>query len=496
MTPDAMKILGTVLMAMLAVAIGIFLWLYVHFTQPLAVTQTPQVLNAIDVAVDIPVLDTLVVEVGDGANQLFSCSSAVCKKVYAPDQIQSEGALFDGTSWFYFNSEGSLTSVAANGEEATIIKPTNLVAPRDITISPTGGLVAYWLDNIDSVKNGQRTELWVYDSSTQGTRVVAENLVKDDIVSRVRWNKSGTALWFVADSGEGKAEELEFIVATPGQTGVRAQFLSEDVEALRDTFDHGIVDVSPSGSAITYGETTDSRFSTISVLRDGGTKQEIAIRGLVPYIEWLDEGSFLYAVQSGSGIEFWRWKEGVTTPVSRSSGVLDSALSDASGKYVVYTSRDGFSGTSVYVLDIQSGRVRLQSKLSSTGGAHVAWVRPAHQDTSANIEKVYDDAELIGFVEKHAESILGASADLKRITTTDSPNALYIDFESGGVLQRMLVIIRDAIYPEWTVQGLYENAGGLWRKKEGQDTADPASKNLYEWENPPGQWILKDSFSG
>ncbi|MBI1833430.1 MAG: hypothetical protein HYR90_01250 [Candidatus Andersenbacteria bacterium] len=500
MTPEILKVLTALLLGVLAVAIGMVIWLFMQGNSGLAEytrPTTPQILPAQDVAVTIPAMDVMLVE-SDGTSEskkLFSCQESTCKPVRLPN-IEHE-MLFDGQSWYFLASDGSLRQQQEDKESELIVAPTELVTPRSPLISSTGKEVAYWLDNIDEREEEQRTELWTYDKVAAGTRVVAENLIKNDIVTRLRWNKAGTAMWFVADSGEAGEEKLELIVAGTKPPLTKARFLKEDIEKLEDVFDHGVVDISPSGTVLAYAENADSRFTMLRIAHDGGTSSQQPVRGRVPFIQWLDESRLIYAVQAETGIEFWQWHDNTAQPISRHQGVLMSAQVDEGGKYIAYTMKEGIRGASLYILDIRSGRVRLQSKLPSINSVHVAWVRPATEDTNSflDVSSTFSDEELISFIEKQSSGMIGEGATLERIMSTDKPNTVFIDFETEEKgEQRVLLVVRDITYPEWTVLAKYEPAGGQWRRLEGSGVADPIPKKLYEWENPPGQWILKTSF--
>ena len=133
----------------------------------------------------------------------------------------------------------------------------------------------------------------------------------------------------------------------------------------------------------------------------------------------------------------------------------------------------------------------------STSPLHVVRVRQVEGVTQAAVGKsigTFDDTVLASFLEKQLPAIAGEAVTPLRFTTTDSPNSLFVEYETKAVERhRILLTVRDVIHTEWVIRARYELVNATWRKVEGGGLADPQPVRLYEWESEVKKWILKHS---
>lgn len=450
-----------------------------------------QVLSATDQYREVPTLNVLLKSEQSTDSQTFVCQKTSCRPQNPPLTIPVDSA-FDGQAWYYYAGDHSLHQRTISGADTLVVSPTGLVTPRDALVNSRGTALAYWLDNITE-KEKKLTELWVYDSAAQDTRVVAENLVGTDIVTPLRWNSSGTALMFVANSGLGGQEKLEFVVANAQPAHTQARFQQIDIEDLQQAAEAGKVDVSPSGTSVALVTPEADEKETLLVTRDNGSIQRTTISGTVPYLQWMSENTLLYAVQQSGEIEFMRWVDGVSAPIGHERGQFISGLADETGKYIAYVSREESHVNQLRVLEVKSELSRVQSTLLEGSNLQVVHIDLPERVPSVTAQ--LSDGQLIAFIERQAANIVEEGSRLVRIVTTEVPNTLFVDYVTPhSASKRILLTVRDAVYPEWVVQARYEPVGGEWRKAQGDGASEPKPVKLYEWEENLQKWILKSSF--
>lgn len=442
-----------------------------------------------------------------GDNKRISYCTGTCKEEKPPGSIEGQ-AFSSGSAWFYYteakNTKGDtiiqlVTTPIGSKETKVIARETQLTKPRGIFMSPTGDKVAYFLDNIDEPTK-KLSEVWVYDSGSGAVAVIAENLFIPDMMTRLRWNASGTQLWFVADSGEEGTPKIEFIVLSAESKQVRASFSYLDWNNLRDQADRGVIDVNTTGTRLAYAKQTSPGADKLVVTLEKGQQIAASMKGVIPYLEWLPDDNLMYAVQDTTGIGFWKTNGERATLVASQPGVLRSAHRDGSGQYVVFVAEVSGEDANLFVLDTQSGVIAEQESIPSFGD-HVFLVqvqpRIGEKNTAvAGITTQLTDEELAGFIDKYVADITqDPGAQKTKLVITKEPNVVLLDFiDKDGKLRRLVLTIHDAIFPEWSIRARYEDVQGSWRKIQGGAGPDPAPAKLYEWEEGVGQWILKSSF--
>lgn len=440
---------------------------------------------------------------GDPADKRVLLCEQDCTVQRAPVSV-ADYPLFDGDSWYYYGAPDALDDEkdvelrrrnGKTGEEQSIISTTSLVTPRSSIISPDGSQLAYWLDNRQSDKG--LTELWVYDAANNGTRVLAEKLVAPDIVTRARWNRFGTALWFLADSGKGADEKLEFISVNVQPPQVQARFKNLPLDSLRSVIDHGVMDLSSDAAILAFVQ-SEGRQDKLVVINDEQSPRVLDVKGNIPFLQWQGEDKLIYAVQSGSEFVFWRLdNSGRQVPLARLPGVLRSAMIDTSSRYLAFLASTSPGSTRRYVVDLSNGAVGDQGVITPYGKyAYVVQATlpaPSQNDVANNISAPLTDGQLVAFITNHLGEIVSSlTAQAERIVVTDLPNAAYLDYaEPGKAPQRLLVLVNDAIHAEWSVLARYAAAGAEWQKVQGGGLNDPKPARLYEWEASVQQWVLK-----
>ncbi len=470
--------------------------------------KTPEVLpTRTIVQSSVPELTVLLVQVDieEKERRVLRCASAGCQALRIPAEGPDK-AVTDGLSWYHYVSDLDAKGKAiirlartwlANGQSDIIIEQTPLVEPRDLIISPDGSKVAYWLDNI--ADDADLTELWMFDAAAGGTRLLAEKLVAPDILTRVRWNRTGNMMWFLADSSPSQKPQedrakVELAVVDTNMNRLAARFQSIDWQTLKDTADRGIMDIDPTGTLLAYSKQVSREASDLVVVQDGQEPQSQLIRGMIPYIQWLEDGRLLYAIHNGGEIIFWQARGNQHLPIARVRGVLRSAQGDPGGTYVALTA--DVPSTHLYALDLTTGQAQDMGLVPAFGQqVHVVLAQPNQEEKSevAGAISELSDGELIAFIDKHVAEMAGEpDAVARKIMITDRPNTVYIEAAIGYEKQeRILVTIIDAVHPEWTIRARYEPAAGQWHKVQGAGGADPKPVRLYEWESSLEQWILK-----
>jgi hypothetical protein len=441
-----------------------------------------------------------------GATHLLNCPTTNCHlMVPPPEAVES---VTNGDSWFFYTDETDpkqknnvriLKRQDADGKLQVISSQTPLVRPRDLYLSPDGAKVAFWLDNIDD-PTAALTELWVYDSQTRGARVVAENVHLPDVLSTPRWNAASTTIWFLGNTAAKKQDKhVELLAATVDPPAIQAHFSRIDWSGLSQVADRGIMDISRDGTAVAYVYSLPGGEGALHIAAGDSPLDITTLRGQVPYIQWLEDGSLLYAVQDSRGFSFWRVRNGVHQYVTRQNGTLVAASSDARAEYVSFITSSLVSQQRS-VLQLSSGTVTSIGTIPIFGDhvaiAHVAPEPLNDNPAVAGITSALDDGQLLAFVEEHIAEISGqAGSSAKKIIMTNQANTVYVDYGVGdAVSQRLLVSIRDAIHPEWIVVGRYQAINVGWQKVFGGGLKDPDPTKLYEWEPSVGKWIFKQSY--
>lgn len=452
--------------------------LYQLFTDDPERDETPPV--AFEEAPPIPPLKTLLVQSTKGSEEF---RTVVC----AQPGCQTQPHLP------YFYQEDILVRFdSAAGQTRPIAQPTTLTAPRELFVSPDGTKITYWLDNIHEPE-AELSELWLFDSAEGSSRLLMENVHVPDVLTQPRWNSAGSHLWFVADSGPGNASKIELIVVGVQPAEVSARFNNLEWAALRDVAESDLFDISFTGRSLAFVDQTFTGKSRLNLSHEGASLQRTsAAKGDIAYLQWLEDGSLLYAVVDNGGFSFWRIRGLVHSFIARREGTFIAAHGDVRGEYLAFV-----AGQSLYTLQLSSGFVQKQTDIPAFGDTltllHVSQDESApspSQETGALSQ--LEDAEMTAFVEKNLPAIVGEpTARPLRLLTTKQPNIVYVDYESETETRRILLTVRDATYPEWSIRARYEPAGGEWRKIQGGGLPDPDPLRLYEWEDALGGWVLK-----
>jgi hypothetical protein len=466
--------------------------------------QKPVVIPAVVGAMKaVPALTALLVQNDPKTSikKVLVCSDAGCTVKPIP-QSAGEDPLTDGTSWYkYTDSQEknnktitTLERVQNDGGAEKISEQNDLVKPRGLTMSSDGTKVAYFLDNTHDAQG--LTELWVYDSAQGGAKVVAENLKKAEIASRVRWNSSSRVAWFLQD---GKAKQL-IAVPVQGKAQATPKFNAVDWEHYSSVADTGIMDINDDASITAFAQPTFFGFSQLTIAQDSGQITKQSIKGNVVFVRWMENNALFYAVQDGSNLTFWIVNSAGERPIARMSAQFKSAHSSGSSDLAAFVADPRVGETHLYVLQISTGLVKDETIVPSfSGDTYVIQANEAQaeQDKAvANISGQLTDEELLAFVNDHIKDITqDGQAEAERMLSTSSKNTIYIDYTSGNVSEhRVLVVVQDAIHPQWTILARYMPVAGQWKRDQEAVGADPAPKKLYDWESSVSQWILKESY--
>ena len=435
----------------------------------------------------------------EGQRRILVCGVTNCKPSVTPESDQGE-AVFDGSSWYRYRlvqHQSSKESVKllervwlTDNHTEPIVEQTPLVRPRDLFISPDGKRVAYWLDNTDNPKLNL-TELWVYDSEVGSTRLIMEKVQQDQVVSPVRWNRASTHVWFMVHS----EQATKIVVSGVKPVEPITTFDKLPWTDLEGVASFGIMDISLSGQDIAYVQ-SESGKSQLIIMRKGTTPETTTVQGSIPYIEWLPDGSLLYAHQEKEAFTLWHVQGKINKHVALYVGTLRSARSDASSETIVIAADYGTGGSYLSSVRVADGLTAPSRDIPAFGEAtkivQITELETSESPQANGISAMLSDEELVAFIEKNIETIVGLkNTTATRIIITDQPNTLYVDYGQGEQAGRVLVTIRDAIHPEWSIRGRYKQAQGDWKKIEGSGLADPVGKKVYEWEESIKQWVLK-----
>lgn len=466
-------------------------------------SQQPGVLAA--QSREIPALDAIIVQSDAASNRsrVLSCGKKGCEtKVPPTSSITS--VISNGEVWYRYRDreeEGKpsirvLERIDAQGNVRSITEQNALVQPRDMMVSGDGTKVAYFLDNIHDDSN--LTELWVYDSNTGGTHVVAEQLKRQDIASSVRWNAASNVLWFLEEGKNGSS--LVLIPLSTQQASTAVQRIPWKQRAA--TVDKGVMDISSDASRIAVVQNLIPSFSQIVVRTNGqGNGNKKTVKGNVVFMQWMQDASLLYAVQHDGVLTFWIANTSTEWPVARMKAAFQSAHSTGSLDLAAFLADPRYGETHLYVLHMKTGQLKDQLVLPSMvgGKSYLVQVNEAaalQDEAIATITAELSDSVLTAFVQSNIGAIAeDEHAQAIRIITTEHSNTIYIDYRQGALLpvERILLTVQDAIYPSWKVLARYTVRGGQWQRLGASSMDDPAGKRVYEWEESVSQWILKVS---
>lgn len=410
-------------------------------------------------------------------------------------------------SAYIYQNDAIVRRNSKSEKNETLVAKTPLVAPRGIFLSPDGAKLAYFLDNIHD-KKAELTELWYLNTQTGERHLVAEKITQGDVLTAPRWNSASTHLWLIVNSGQKDQLKVELAVAGVSPPSFSARFAGLDWESILESFDKDVADISFTGRSLALAQSASAYRTNLTIVHEGSEAQTAVVRGQVPFLQWLSDGRLLYAVQDDSavpagrqGFSLWTVRSTVHTFAARLPGRLEAGRADPSGKFIAFVAEEGRERT-WSAFQVTSGLVFRAGSLPSLGEkadiTQAVVVEPAVASISPGASAVLEDAEITAFIEKNLIEISGeTTAQPQRIITTNEMNVVYVDFRVNTKEdRRLLLTIRDAIHPEWSIRARYEPAGGEWRKVEGGGVKDPDPQNVYEWEESLQQWILKSSQQG
>lgn len=423
----------------------------------------------------MPNIATLLVQLDPENRRLLWCEQQHCQQQDPPENIPHD-AVFDGQWWYYY-ADGALRRINAEAkEQQTIVDTTPLVAPREYSISPDGQYIAYWLDNIDEPEE-QLTELWVYNTATQSTYLVVEKLTIPEITTKIHWNKAGSHLWF-----NQKDETLIVALQPPG------------IVAQGPAYEN-ITDIDPTGTKTVHIQQGQDK-SELIIAQEGKDQLKTTVRGTIPYAQWFDDETLIYAVQDLRGITFWQQKGKLSTHLARTNGTLQAAHGQPANNIIALVIQKSSTSTQVQEFDVATKTIADHSIVPQFGDAVLIAKVQAQESgnaTVAGITAPLDDAQLTAFVEKNLATITNfPAAKPIRLITTEKQNTVYVDYSDGTVTsKRLLITVKDAINPEWSKIAKYESERGEWKVVEGQGATEPAPRSVYEWEDKLKKWIEK-----
>lgn len=476
-SPSAhMRALGIVL-AILVIIGGVgLLVFFLPRSQPMSPQPTPITLQE-DVTARSLSVQVIQTDEKNHRERLLVCERKICHVEAWP--------------WFYYKDD-QLVRQNKDGSVTTLVTKTPLVAPRDLFRSPDGKFLAYWLDNIHD-KTKELSELWLYETETGHTRLLVENVVRLDVLTPPRWNSASTHLAYLANNGVKEQKKIELVVVQASPPQVQARFRPGPTS---------LWDISFTGRSLARAETVSAYRTNLTIIHDGSPPQNSSVYGRLAFLQWVEDGSLLYAVQDDSGLPagrqgftFWRLRSTQSTQLSRQPGELKAARSDPAGQRLVFVaSQPGqHTLTALNLTTNLATNVAVVPAFGETLTIPAVHLRDEEEPSPANLSATLDDAELTAFAQQYLAQIAAdPNARPQRVITTDQTNVIYIDYTSPGQKNhRLLITVRDAIHPEWSIRARYEAAGGEWQKTQGGGLADPKPVHVYEWEKDLNQWILK-----
>jgi hypothetical protein len=370
------------------------------------------------------------------------------------------------------------------------------VRPRDVVISPNGQRIAYWLDNTDDKKKNL-TEVWIYDAEQGSTRLAAEKVDKDTVVSRLRWNRSSSHVWFVTQSSQATAPQLQLIQAKPIR--VSTPFTNVNWSEFVPQADFGIVDISLSGRSLAY-LVPDEKSRLIIATQHAGSQPARTVNGGVPFLQWLDDGSLFYAVQEKNTVAFWRVTGSIHQQVAFQPGILRSAQTDQKNQNIIAVIDGGKNQHQLIVMSLNNYQIASLGEVARYGQAtHVVHVTTSENTlvTPERVTEELSDEQLVAFVAQYlAEIVEKPDAAPITLIVTNELNTLYADYRiRDGKEERVLFTVQDAIHPEWLIHNRYTRDGAEWRPLAPTGKKEPTPLRLYQWEEQVDRWVLKSQAS-
>lgn len=481
------------LLFVLALTIGGIRYIAQKYRSPLAATDpAPSPTAAPD---SLPDFSLAVVQVGPAGRRLVTCGHQRCTTQSPPSAAE---AVTDGAAWYYYE-DGALKKTARDKSDSVLVtEQTPLVKPRRLFISPDSTKVAFWLDNIAD-PHEQLTELWVYDDTEGGTRLLAEKISQPDVLTSPRWNRSSTHLWFIGDTSKAsEPSRPELLAVSLNPPSINSRFTQVDWQKQTALASSGAMDISHDGERLAYAEAKTHRTSTLSVIGPDGQPAATTVRGRILYIQWLEDQSLLYATQDEEGVTFWRVRGTLHHHIVHQAGQLLSVNAGRQGRYISFAVQVGRQ-VGLYTADTASGRLAAQQTIPQYGTDTfiVSAKATPREPIAARAVNQLEDAVLASVIEHHLPDIARLPvARPQRLIITERPNTLYVDYaDAAGQAQRLLLTVYDPAQPAWSINARYRDASGEWVKTQGGGLSDPKPLRLYEWESARNQWILKEEYS-
>lgn len=432
-------------------------------------------------ALEIPPLIVYIVQTDGDVSRILKCAEQRCTPEPKPGELPNL-ALFDSEAWYHYDDTGRLVRTRDNQSDI-LIAPSRLVEPRELVLSPDSRRLAFWLDDV-ATHNAKLTELWMFDRDILATRLLAEGLNKEDIFTRPRWNHAGTQVFFVGNTApQGEDQQLELLTVQAHPPKLSAGFKKVDWQELEDILEFGQADLSTDGFMLAIATPSGIR------IVEKNSEQFQKTSGTVTHLQWLEDDSLLYAVQERDSFTIWRRRGKTSQLVTRQEGALRAAMSDQRGEFLVLVGQK-----TLYAIEIKTGLIEAIAVLPEFGAsAKIARVQQESDNTKNISSGQFTDAEIVAFLDKHLVKITREPlAAASRITTTDRPNAVYVEYNIGtSENQRILMTIHDLINPDWSLLARYKPVSAEWQKTQGGGLPDPEIKRVYEWEGELTQWILK-----
>ena len=476
-----------------------------YYFQPVRIESSASPSVAPKQLAPIPDFTITALQTSPNDRRVINCQNNRCSPLPAVS-ASIAGAVTDGQSWYHYQEtkEGKTAQTVLQlkrtwineNKSDLIIEQTKLVKPRGLYISPDTKKVAFWLDNT-SEPSKKLTELWPYDSASMSTKLIAEKINASSIITEPRWNRASTHLWFLGDTISADNQPstgLHAVTVQSPSLGIR--FGNINWTDLTQIVQTEPMDIDPAGDAIAYAEPNGNK--TILHINHENTPAEAAtVSGTVPYIQWLPDDSLLYVAQSKFSFTFWQVKGSVHKHIAKYQGVFQSARADSAGQYVLFNTQPISYVSHAYALELSTGRIAHQTLFPGYGDQTflIHFQLDANsQNPDTNITAPVDDEQIAAFLDKNLKSIADPNAVPQRFITTDQLNTIWFDYSlESGAKKRLLLTIKDATHTEWSISARYRESAGEWLLEQGNVPKPPQPVHVYEWEDAPQQWILKET---